>query len=106
MSKCSNCGTPFKFSDALKGFNPASIKCSGCKERIKSSYVTLAITFMLYLAILAAIWLLPLPLQEIGVANTVTLKLVVLCACGLFFEFLYYKLLATGTIKSNLDHQG
>lgn len=106
MSNCRHCGTPFKFSDALKGFNPASIKCSGCNERIKSSYVTLAITFMLYLAILAALWALPLSLQEIGAASAGTLKLIALCVFGLLFEFLYYKLLATGTIKSNLDHQG
>jgi len=92
--------------DALKGFNPASIKCSGCNERIKSSYITLGITFVLYLILLAALWALPLPYPEIGAANAGTLKLVALFVLGLIFEILYFKLLATGTIKSNLNLQG
>ena len=105
MSKCSHCETSFKFIDVLKGFNPASIKCSGCTERIKSSYITLAITSVIYLALLAALLSLPFPYSEASNTNSGAVILVVMLALGLLFEVVYFKLLATGIIKSNLNHE-
>lgn len=98
MSSCNNCGKQFKFSDTLKGFNPASVKCSGCPERVKSSYLTLLLIFVAYIALFVGILSLPLFYNAfIG-----SMKLIILGILALVFEYLYFYLLNSGKIKSNL----
>jgi hypothetical protein len=99
MSSCSNCETKFKFSDTLKGFNPASVKCSGCSERVKSSYLTLLIIFVVYMALFVGILSLPL----FSSALVGSMKLITLGVLALVFEYLYFYLLNSGKIKSNLN---
>lgn len=98
MSNCSNCETKFKFSDTLKGFNPASVKCSGCSERVRSSYLTLLIIFVVYIALFLGILSLPL----FSSALIGSMKLITLGVLALVFEYLYFFLLNSGKIKSNL----
>ena len=99
MNNCQSCGTEFKFGDVLKGANPASVKCSGCPERIKSSYLALSIALALFTLIVISLWTL-----DLG-ANAGMVKLLGLGVVGLAFEFGYFFLLSKGIIKSNLNIQ-
>ncbi len=99
MSNCQGCGTEFKFGDVLKGTNPASIKCGGCSERVKSSYVTLILAVILFAIVVVPLWTLKLDLG----ANGGMIKIGGLLVLALIFEFGYFHFLSKGTIKSNLD---
>ena len=98
MSHCNQCETRFKFTDVLKATNPASVKCGGCDERIKSSYLVLVAVIIVFALIIIPLWSMDFNLG----ANGGMLKLVGLGVAGLVFEFGYFYLLAKGTIKSNL----
>ncbi len=98
MSHCNQCETRFKFTDVLKATNPASVKCGGCDERIKSSYLTLVAVLVLFALVIIPLWTMKLDLG----GNEGIIKLMGLGVVGLVFEFGYFYLLAKGTIKSNL----
>lgn len=93
MSQCSSCSTKFKFSDVLKGVNPSSIKCGGCDERVKSSYLALFIGVVLFSGF--SFIILSLPFFS-------TSKLVSFFILAFIFELAYFVLLKNGIIKSNL----
>lgn len=98
MAFCTNCSAEFTFTDVLKAFNPASIKCSGCSERIRSSYGTLVVAVVLFAALCLAFWSTPVA----GSASGGLAKIGFLAALGLAFEFGYFYALRKGFIKSNL----
>lgn len=98
MSKCESCGTEFKFSDMLMAVNPASVKCSGCPERIKSSYGVLVVAVVMFLVLMAGILLMPLEGDNSG-----AVILVALGVLGFAFEYGYFYLLNKKIIKSNLS---
>ena len=99
MSSCPNCGTIFNFSDMLLTVNPARINCSGCTERISSSYFTLLVIFLVFLLVSAIILVIELP----GEMSSGLAKLVAIGVIGFIFEFGYFYILAKGVIKSNLN---
>ncbi len=98
MSHCNQCETRFKFTDVLKATNPASVKCSGCDERIKSSYLILMGVLVLFALVIIPLWTMKLDLGSDGGI----IKLIGLGVVGLAFEFGYFYLLSKGAIKSNL----
>ncbi len=96
MASCTNCGTEFSFMAALKSFTPWSIKCSGCNERIRSSILTFFIAFILFIAfIFLFVYLTNSELSR----NQTYLSILVI---GFLMEILWFLLLKTGVIKSNL----
>lgn len=98
MGKCNECEAPFKFTDVLKGMNPASIKCSGCKNRIKSSYLTLLFSLFIFFISIFILSAIPLNLGSNG--GLIKVGLIFLVAIA--FEYGYFKALLSGKIKSNL----
>ncbi|MGL1931494.1 MAG: hypothetical protein OCC45_06995 [Desulfotalea sp.] len=101
MSSCKNCGTTFKALDVLKTFNPANIKCSGCSERIKSSYVPLVISVVILL-LLICIYLIVFLGTHILPKSILTFFMGPI-VIGIGFEFAYFYLLSSGKIKSDLN---
>lgn len=99
MSKCCHCQRKFSFSDVLKGFNPARIKCGGCSEKIQSSYLVLTFFVIVFGALFILYRELAAPLGLEGQMN----KWVVLLVMATLFEFGYFILLDKGIIKSNLE---
>ncbi|ARD23753.1 hypothetical protein AN944_02476 [Shewanella sp. P1-14-1] len=93
----------------LKSFNPANVKCSNCSERIRSSYGTLAGIICVYLVFFLCLIALPVLLTMLGasvdVVSIVIIALVpfILLIFPLIFEYMYYYLLSSGKIKSNLN---
>ena len=98
MSHCPNCGTKFSFMDMIKTLNPASVKCSGCDQRIQSSYLVLIAAILLFAVLTIAFWFSPWSGQEL----TGVPMLVFLAVLGFVFEYGYFFLLDKGIIKSNL----
>lgn len=98
MAFCSNCNAKFTFTDVLKAFNTASIKCSGCSERIRSSYGSLVVAVVLFATLCLAFWSIPLADSASGGLA----KIGFLAVLGLAFEFGYFYALKKGLIKSNL----
>lgn len=77
--------------------NPASVKCSGCAERIRSSYMVLFVAVVIFLALMAGIFSVPLQGESAGIT-----KLALLGVLGLIFEYGYFFMLNKKMIKSNL----
>ena len=98
MGKCSECHTRFRFSDVLKAINPASIKCSGCSNRIESSYLTLLLFLTIFILFTFAL----LSLSLNNSSSTALSKIIFLFVIAFKFEYAYFKFLSSGKIKSNL----
>jgi len=98
MSKCKHCNSKFKFMDVLKTINPARIKCSGCEEYIKSSYVAFFLGIAVFGLLSVAFWFSPFSNQQIvGLPMLAFLGIL-----GIVFEYGYFFLLDRAVIKSDL----
>lgn len=97
MSNCPSCSKKLSFLNLLKSSNPMRIKCSGCKEKI---------TIKGFHAIIAALIVVPLSLVALTIGAQATgsggAGLVVALLFGIVAEFIFYKLVLSGTVKSNL----
>ncbi len=99
MAKCSECKTEFKFVDVLKATNPASVKCSGCENRCKSSYLILLPIFLVFVVLALGIW----SAELANSASAGLIKIGGLVGLALAFEYGYFLALNKSLIKSNLD---
>lgn len=85
----------------VETLNPANIKCSGCDNRIESSYLTLFVAMILFALLTTLFWFSPWSGREI----TGWPMLVLLGVLGCVFEYGYFYLLNKGLISSNLEEE-
>ncbi|KZY36790.1 hypothetical protein A3752_09820 [Oleiphilus sp. HI0081] len=97
MSNCPSCSKKFGFMNLLKSSNPMRIKCSGCKEiiRINGFHALIAVVITLPLAflVLAAV-------AKATASGGIAVAAAIFS--GLVAEFVFYKLVISGKVKSNL----
>lgn len=97
MAKCKNCGTEFSFLNLLKSATPWTIKCSSCSQPIKTGTISTILVVLSLTIICLALYIV---LMAMGLNPVVTIGCLFLVT--LIVEYIWYKLIVSGSFKSNL----